>query len=404
MRRHWKRITAGLVGIVLLGALALFFTGNREVVDAYAMEEEPYRQTVRATGRVASSRVLDVRTEVTGMLETLDVEEGDLVSEGALLAVVDDGDLQIRLSQARAQLRSAQARLQSLGETQAPISRESLEQLSLRRESQLREVQRQESLYEEGAVPLTSLERARQELDILESQLAAARTTLQAQSSGGSQTREAAAGVEQARSQVLALENELNKHRIYAPVSGRITRTFLGAGEWTQTGAGLLTLVSEDAFFVEVDLDERLIGLIKPGQPADVWPDAFPSQTVAGVVDRIGREVDTATGTVTVRIAISEGSVDLIRDLTVQVEIEVRRLSDALLIPARFLAAQSPQRVLVLENGQVRERTVTGEVVDVSRILVLDGLSAGERLLDPQAGLTPGQDLDETRVKDVDVP
>ena len=189
------------------------------------------------------------------------------------------------------------------------------------------------------------------------------------------------------------MERELSKYTLTAPFDGVVMERLAEPGEWVQPGSTLLVLAADEGFYAEVELDERVMGLVTLGQPARLWPEAFPSQEVAARVTGIAPRVDTATGTVRIQLTLEEQADYLIQDLTVQAEIQVRELTDALLLPAAFRWENNPFRVLVLEDGTVRERVITGEAVGVNQWLILSGLAAGDQVIDPSSGLQPGDAL-----------
>ncbi len=379
-----------LVAVVLaLSAATFFLTSRPEPVPAVTLAGEEYSLRLTGTGRITARTRLEVTAEISGTVAEVQVREGDTVEAGQVLVVLDDRDALLALSQAEAALSEAQARLDSLRKTQAPVSAQSVAQLEISLADAERALERQETLYAEGAVSLAQLEAARSQRNLAASQLSAARTGLSAQQGGGTQERELASGVRSARVQVESARQQMEKLVIRAPFSGEVSSLEVIPGEALGFGAPVLVLTDPESFYVEVDMDQQYAGVIRPGQPALIRPEGGTAGDLTGEVLALGRSVDPAGKTVPVELTLPEGALRL-QDLGVRTEIEVTRVPDALLVPVRYLAGENPYRVLVAEDGTVRERTFSGEPGDLTRVLVREGLAAGMVLIDPQSGLRDG--------------
>ncbi|MEN1760177.1 efflux RND transporter periplasmic adaptor subunit [Anoxynatronum sibiricum] len=393
--KPWMKWTAALVLVMLIGLSLFFLLPDRTPAppELLGMEATPFVQVLSATGRMVPARQVQLQAQVAGRLMSLEGAEGDEVSDGQVLAVLDDGDARQRVAESRANLALAQSRTRSLSELAAPVTREELEQLSLNREQLVRTLERQEALYSQGALPLEPLEETRNSLEILDSRIRSTEISLAAQEAGGAEAAEAAATVAQARSSLETLERELAKYNLQAPFNGVVLERLVEPGEWVQPGSPLLILAADEGYYAEVELDERVMGLVAVGQPARLWPEAYPSREVTARVASIAPRVDAATGTVRIQLALEDQADYLIQDLTIQAEIQVRELSEALLLPVAFRWEENPLRVLVLEDGMVKERPITAEAVSAHQWLILDGLSVGDQIIDPSYGLKPGDSL-----------
>ncbi|SMP56156.1 efflux RND transporter periplasmic adaptor subunit [Anoxynatronum buryatiense] len=391
----WMKWTTALVLVIMVGLSLYFLLPERTPAppELLGMEATPFVQRLSATGRMVPARQVQLQAQVAGRLLSLEGTEGDTVSEGQVLAVIDDGDARQRVAESRASLTLAQSRTRLLSELAVPVTREELEQLNLNREQLVRTLERQEALYSQGALPLEPLEETRNALEVLNSRIRSTEISLAAQETGGAEAAETAATVAQARSSLETLERELAKYSLQAPFNGVVLERLAEPGEWVQPGSTLLILAADEGYYAEVELDERVMGLVAVGQPARLWPEAYPSREVAARVAFIAPRVNAATGTVRIQLALEEQADYLIQDLTIQAEIQVRELAEALLLPVAFRWEENPLRVLVLEDGTVNERPITAEAVSSNQWLILDGLSAGDQVIHPSSGLKPGDSL-----------
>lgn len=383
---------AGIV-VVVVGGGAWWALANRgpETPDTLTVEVEPFVQVISATGRLVPGNKVEIQSLVSGQLMSLPFEEGDMVNQGDLVATLDDGDVRQLIQENQAQVNLAQARTRLISELSVPSTQEELNRLTLEKEQLSRTLERQEMLYQQGALPLDELEETQNQDALLDSRIKGMKIALASQRRGGAEAAEAAAAVAAARSSLTGLEGELDNYALQAPFSGRVLERLAEPGEWVQPGQVLLVIASEEGYYAEVELDERSMGLVKLGQPALIWPEAYPSQEVAARVNAIAPRVDATTGTVRVRMTLEEEADYFIQDLTIQAEIEVRAMDSAILVPVSALWQENPDRVLLAVNGQVQDRVLSKvESISLNQMLVLEGLDPGDIIIMPQSALEPG--------------
>src|SRR5690606_7836103 len=144
---------------------------------------------------------------------------------------------------------------------------------------------------------------------------------------------------------------------------------------------------------IRVPLDERNLPRLALQQNAVVVADAYPNQPFPAQVNFIAPSIDPQRGTVEVRLAVEPVPDFLRQDMTVSVNIETGRRERALAVPNDALAAvQGDQaQLLVLRNSKVQRQRVTLGLRGLAMSEVLDGLSAGDRVLaDGTAPLAEG--------------
>jgi membrane fusion protein (multidrug efflux system) len=83
-------------------------------------------------------------------------------------------------------------------------------------------------------------------------------------------------------------ELQLSYTKIYAPVSGRITRRTVEVGDYVEVGQELTAIVPDD-LYVTANYKETQLTLMRPGQPVEIRIDAFPKKVFKGRVDSIQR-------------------------------------------------------------------------------------------------------------------
>lgn len=224
-----------------------------------------------AQGAVASAWVAMARGEIDvegglvrittprdGRIESVAVEDGDVVAQGAVLATLDSGEARNGLALAEAALKQAQAQLAVAQARLAPLA-----QLA----------QRTGAAAAAGAASAQAADEAATQLAVLKAEAAAAD-----------------AAVAMARARVGQARDELALRVLHAPVAGRIVRRAVHVGDVVsvQGGAELFQLLPDRPRIVRAELNEAYVDLIKPGMQAEVVREAGDGAAVPAQVLRVG--------------------------------------------------------------------------------------------------------------------
>lgn len=194
------------------------------------------------------------------------------------------------------------------------------------------------------------------------------------------------AQVEAARTNVEIAQLRLQQAIIEAPIDGKVANILVAAGEQATPGAPAIVVVNEEAFHIEVSVDEIDIDQLAIGQPVEITLDALEDTIVQGeVVDVAPTAVEGGVGVVTylVTINVDAGDVSLRPGMTANASIVVREVEGVLIVPNwavrldresgaayvnRLLPDGSVEEVVVeigLRNEQVSELVRGLEVGDV---------------------------------------
>ena len=264
-----RKIVIGVVVVLILGsatALSIIKGGEGRGVEV-RMEEVALQDlvaTVTVSGNIRARRAVDISADVMGRIIELNVEEGDDVTAGEVLLRIDPSQLEAAVSRAQASLSQAQA--------QAAQQRAN-------RVRAFRDNDRMASLWARDSTLVS-----RQQVEDAATNLEVAEALFEASEFGVSQ---AEAGLDEARDQ-------LAKTIILAPMSGKVTRLNVEAGETvvigTMNNAGSLILTISDLSVVEavMEVDETDVPEISLGDSTILELDAFPNRTFTGRVTEIG--------------------------------------------------------------------------------------------------------------------
>jgi len=292
----------------------------------------PVTRVLAVNGRIAARHSVDVRALVGGALTDVRVAEGDSVRMDAELARLDSAVQQAQVRQALAGLDAALVAQEQARDT----------------------LTRTEAL---GAtVPRTALEAA--ERAVRSAAQEVARTT---------------AVFDQAQAQ-------LDAYTVRAPMTGTVLAVHVEPGQSVDPSTVLMTVADLGQLVVETDVDEAYAVQIRTGQPAvlQLTGDATLRE---GRVSRVSQRVDAATGGLAVEI-VFDAPVSAPVGLTVTANIIVEAREAALTAPrAAIRAEDGGHAVFVVVDDVAQRRPVS--VIDwpAARLIVTDGLEAGDRVI-----------------------
>jgi RND family efflux transporter MFP subunit len=379
--RSRTRLLVSLVVLVVVAAGALWFTLGRAAVASVriAVARDAAQSTgpasvLDATGYVTARRQATVSAKITGKVTEVLIEEGMRVTEGDVLARLDDTEMQAQLAHAQAQLAAARSQLAEIRANLAQAERD---------------YTRQQELARRELVSAQSLDAALSQRDMIRARLGAATE----------QIRVAEEAVRMAQVQV---DNTV----IRAPFGGVVVAKAAQPGEmispmsagggFTRTGIG--TIVDMDSLEIQVEVNEAFINRVVPGQPVEATLNAYPDWKIPASVIAIIPSADRSKATVKVRIALQSKDQRIVPDMGIRVAFlsppAARRAAPAggVLVPADAVRGDGAAAVVfVYASGKVERRAVKlGASVGGDRH-VLTGVRAGERVvLSPPESLQDG--------------
>ena len=348
-----RRVLAGVAaGLVLVGAVAIGQQkrGNTtRQLESYTVVAEAgsLPGVVNATGELEAEKRVNVSPKRQGVIDALYVEEGDLVVKGQPLALMDSGDLQDRLSELNANLRSSQA------------------QLSRSRS----ELERNQSLYRQRAISLSDFNTVRSAFLVDQSAVEAARQRLEAR------------------------KVEKQELIVRAPFSGVISQRYADPGSFvTPTTTASATAGATSSSIVELaqglevvaKVPESDIGRIRLGQNASVRVDAFPDRSFASRVKRITPRAiklnNVTSFDVVLRLLEPPGALRI--GMTADVGFQTGQIQAKTLIPTVAVVTEDgrPGVLLVGEGNQPKFQSVELGISSGKSTQILSGLSSGTRV------------------------
>ena len=241
----WLIVAAGLLGA---GGVALWWWIRPAAAPVHVVVVQATAEgsgaaagsILDASGYVVARRQAAVASKITGKMIELNIEEGDRVTAGQVIAKLDDTNIRASLNAARAQAEFAKA---GLAETQVNLT------------NAQRDYDRQKTLFQGRFVSQSIVDNAQTAVDALRAQLATQRSN-----------------IEVAQRNVDLAARNLDDTVVRAPFTGvviakaaqvgEIVSPFSAGGGFTRTGIG--TLVDMDSLEVEVDVNEAYINRVQP--------------------------------------------------------------------------------------------------------------------------------------------
>jgi RND family efflux transporter MFP subunit len=302
------------------------------------------------SGTTEAVEAVTIRARVEGYLEKIHFTEGAMVTKGMLLFTIDDQPYQARLDEAKAELALRQA---ELVQAQATMTRK-------------------ENALRDGAVS---------EVDVIDAR---------------AQLGKSKAGVAAAKAAVRAARLSLSYTRLVAPISGRIGRTMVDAGNLVgaEERTRLATIVRYDPINAYFTISERDWIRFRDGRDRSGAGDDTPKTVLLGLaggrdypftgeLDFIDNHVDAATGTIQVRGVFPNPDRRILPGLFARIRIPVGATDSAMLVPESSIGRDQQGRfLLVADPSNITEyRPVkAGELVGDLRVIE-SGLNGDERII-----------------------
>jgi HlyD family secretion protein len=401
LHRLWAYRWFALALAVAAGAAswqaARVLVGPAVVVDV--VRRSNLVQTVVASGHVETPYRVEIGSQITGTVEEVLVEEGQAVVKGQPLILLDSRELKAALVQAQGAVAQAEARLRQMQELVLPAARETLAQTQAVLLNAQQSYDRIVELARTGSATRAALDDAVRALNVARTQARSAELQVFTASPGGSDAIMAQAQLDQAHANLETASSRLAYATISAPRDGVLISRAVERGTVAQPGKALLVLAPRGETQLVIQLDERNLGLIAPGQPALASADAFPDQRMKATIVYINPGIDIARAAVEVKLRVTEPPAYLRQDMTISVDIETARRSQTLVVPARSVreAVSAAPWVMRLRDGRASRQPVKLGLRGASSIEILDGVNEGDELVPVNSGVVTGQKIRAVR-------
>jgi len=285
-----------------------------------------------STGTLEADREARVVPRLAGQIVLIEVEEGDRVAQGQVLARVDADRLRIEKQQAEADL------------------------------SRMRQdFERHREMHARDLISTEVFERVKYDFE-----------------------------AQQARVELVDLE--LSYSKIKAPFAGVVSERMIKLGNQVNTVDPIFVITAMDPLQATLDVPERELARLEDDQRVSVRLDALPGEVFDGFVQRIAPVIDAGSGTFRVTVEVSDSNDRLRPGMFGRFQIVFDQRESVLLAPVEAVALEDGRAsVYVIEDGVVSQRTIELGYRNNGKYEVTQGLSEGERVVVlGQAALSEG--------------
>jgi RND family efflux transporter MFP subunit len=310
-------------------------------------ERTHIERIVVATGTIEPEKKVEVRPRISGIIEKVHVDDGDVVEKDALLIEID----------------------RELLEAQAAEARSRLEQSKVELHYATRDLRRAAELARGGTVSQQEHERAEARFET------------------------ATAAVARDQAALDSLEVELKYTRVLAPMQGTILDVPVEPGDAVSavtavTGGTLLLVIADpDPLHLKGLVDENEVAHIAVGQSARLRTEAYPGRTFAGEVRHVaplGQRQQNVTY-FEVEVLVTDADAHLLRPrMSADADVVTETVEDALVVPETALVFEGNdvlvERVLRTSAPKLERRKVEVGIVAGDRVQILAGLEPGDEV------------------------
>jgi len=361
---------------------------GRVPVEVVLLERGSLDRRLQLTGTVVAEAQVDVFSKVSGILEEIEVEQGDGVKTDQVIAVVEREEREAKLQESRAALdvlKAGWAQMETGARPEEIVQAEELvRQTEARWRNSLENYTRLKTLKQRDFISQQRLDEAMLQVTISEAEHNSAKEKLTLMRKGARQEDRDAllAQIRKAEATVRLAEINLKDATIRAPINGIISKRFLDQGAFVTTTAPLIRIVAMDVVKVAVPVVEGELAQIRPGSHAEIRVDTYPDELFRGSVVRISPTVDAQTRTADVEIQVGNHDHRLKPGMFARASLIVQRRDGVLLLSKdSLLREKSASRVFVHDNGKASLKEIMLGLEGEQYIEVLKGLQEGDEVI-----------------------
>ncbi len=384
----------GSVGI--LGAIALAVWLFAPLVQRWAMAQDAvsgerlrtaqvtrgdFVRDISVQGRVVAAVSPTLYATQTGTV-TFEVESGDSVHAGQVLAVIDSPEIQNQLLQEKSQLSSLQVELERQRITtrqQQLENQKSEDAATIDLTAARRELNRAEQAFTQGALTEVDYNKAQDDLQtaellhrhaLLDTELDNERLEFELQTS---QLR-----VEQQELLVADITRQVDELNILSPVSGIVGNLAVQQKTNVSKNQAILSVVDLTAFEVEVQISESYADDLAIGMQAEV---RATGQLIDATLIAVSPEIidNQVTGRVRFNDLVPEG---LRQNQRLTTRILLEEKFDVLMVQrGQFFDSGNGRVAYVIDNGVAHRRAISTGATSLNSIEILDGLAPGDTII-----------------------
>lgn len=348
---------------VLIGLISLSQYRKQQQttnVTTALVSEGALADSILASGNLEFNTQIQIRSEVTGRVLEVLVDEGDVVEKGQILMRLDDTAFAADVNRTRAMVQSQQI----------DIARAKAQLADLQRQ-----FSRQQQLYKSGLIQQETIDSLQSQLDIADINV-----------------RSAQAALQQGQATLAMAEDSLSKTVYRAPIAGLLATVDIKPGETVIAGSTniigspLMTLADPSAILAELRVDEADIANVHLGQQAEIFAAAYPHQAIKGEVIQIATSArymnQSQSLSFRVKVLLQPEDIALYPGMSCRAEIILSQKQQSLQVPIAAVQQSEQQYFVwtVRDQLAVKQTVTLGMATDIAQE-VLTGLQVGDEVI-----------------------
>lgn len=291
------------------------------VVNGIIATTEDFSDEVNISGGIEANEQVEIRSEMAGLIKSINFKEGTAVSKGALLVKIDDSELQAQYTQAL---------------TKQKLAKETADRAA--------------KLLKSEAISQEEFDNAEAELKSLQAQTQLVRA-------------------------------QLSKTEIRAPFSGKIGLRNVSNGAYVTPSQTIANLVSVNPVKISFSIPEKYSRMVNDGSKI-TFTVAGTSKLFDGVIYAKEPAININTRTLVIKALAENGDNALIPGTFANVNLTLKSIKDAILIPSTAVTPiLNGKQVYVVKDGKAEPINVVSDVRTADRILVNKGLNKGDTVI-----------------------
>jgi membrane fusion protein, multidrug efflux system len=362
-RQGWVKLTLAIISVaVVAGSLVAWRASSAkkedkkpaEVVlefapaDIIAVDQRALTRTLPFSGSLSPLTQSTVKSKVSGEVQKVMVREGETVSQGQVLALIETNDLNAKLDAQVASLEEAKAKWSIADKN---------------RESNLKLLK--QNFISQNAFDTTH-------------------STLEA----------SAASVRSAEAQVRLAKNAMQDAVIRAPIAGILAKRMVNGGEKVGPDSPMFTVVDLAKMEIEAPAAASEIPSVKVGQVASFKVDGFGDRVFEGRVERINPITEQGSRSITLYLSVANRDGVLKGGMFAKGQLVLDKTQPSAVVPLTAVRDDSGQSyVFTLEAGKIAKRNVTLGLTEeqAGMVEVKSGLEKGVQVVSARmVGLKSG--------------
>ncbi|MGB3346427.1 MAG: efflux RND transporter periplasmic adaptor subunit, partial [Candidatus Humimicrobiia bacterium] len=374
-----------------IGCATLFGTKVSEE-EAATVEVGDLGETISIIGEVVPKNEMEVSFKTNGTVESVNINEGDVVKKGDIIATLKNEDLKTALENYEKDLENAKQKVAQ----EIKIAQDAVDQADKESHNTWILKQKKSQLYDQQKPPAgsTGEERTADKYqDSVNKQLD--EMTLEqahyaywnAVNNLNTLKINSKVEIENLERAVSEAERRLDDLILTSPIEGIITCLDIKEGQEivAQTAANKITITDLSKIHIEADIDEIDIGKLKEGQKALIVLDTYPDEELIGNIYYISQIGDESTGAVTYEIKFNiedDKGLEIRTLMSATVDIEIEGKKNVLILPNNVITEKDNKKFVTIVIGEERKEVEieTGYTDDINTEIV-SGLKEGDKVL-----------------------